>query len=70
MYSMTLDIAEREAVEARIGEDTNLLLLTHVHYKSAARFDMGVALARGESVDEARRRASEAAARVRIDYRS
>ena len=31
---------------------------------------MGIALARGESVDEARRRASDAAARVRIDYRS
>ena len=24
----------------RIGADTNLLLLTHVHYKTAERFDM------------------------------
>ena len=40
LLGLTLDIAEREQVEARIGADTSLLLLTHVHYKSAARFDM------------------------------
>ena len=32
--------AAREEIEARIGADTNLLLLTHVHYKTAERFDM------------------------------
>ena len=40
LLGLTLDIAPREAVERRIGDDTNLLLLTHVHYKSAERFDM------------------------------
>lgn len=40
LLGLTLDIAPRAEVEARIGADTNLLLLTHVHYKSAERFDM------------------------------
>ena len=40
LLGMTLDIAPREEIESRIGDDTNLLLLTHVHYKSAERFDM------------------------------
>ena len=41
VLGMTLDIAPRAAVEERIGADTSVLLLTHVHYKSAERFDMG-----------------------------
>ena len=35
-----LETAPRAEVEGRLGGDTNLLLLTHVHYKSAERFDM------------------------------
>ena len=35
-----LRIEPRTAVEQAIGPDTNLLLLTHVHYKSGERFDM------------------------------
>ena len=40
LLGLTLDIAPRAEVEARIGPDTALLLLTHVHYKTAERFDM------------------------------
>ena len=39
LLGLTLDIGRSE-VEARIGADTDLLLLTHVHYKTAERFDM------------------------------
>jgi kynureninase len=46
LAGLTLDIAPRDQVEGRIGADTNLLLLTHVHYKTAERFDMA-ALTRG-----------------------
>jgi kynureninase len=41
-----LEIAPRAEVESRIGADTNLLLLTHVHYKSGERFDMAGVTAR------------------------
>ena len=41
-----LDIAPRAEVEGRIGPDTALLLLTHVHYKTAERFDMARITAR------------------------
>src|SRR3954468_3758247 len=40
LLGLTLDIAPRAEIEPRIGADTNLLLLTHVHYKTAERFDM------------------------------
>jgi kynureninase len=40
LMGLTLDIAPRAEIEGRIGADTNLLLLTHVHYKTAERFDM------------------------------
>ena len=33
-------VVPREEIEQEIGEDTNLLLLTHVHYKTSERFDM------------------------------
>ena len=48
LLGLTLDIAPRGEIEARIGADTNLLLLTHVHYRPAERFDMAriTALAR------------------------
>jgi kynureninase len=45
---MRLDVVPREAVERAIGADTNLLLLTHVHYKSGARFDMAALTARAK----------------------
>jgi kynureninase len=40
LLGLRLEIAPRAEIEARIGADTALLLLTHVHYKSAERFDM------------------------------
>jgi kynureninase len=43
---LRLEIVPRDQVEARIGEETNLLLLTHVHYKTAERFDMAAITAR------------------------
>ncbi|MGZ8347331.1 MAG: kynureninase, partial [Allosphingosinicella sp.] len=52
LMGLSLDIAPRDEVEGRIGADTNLLLLTHVHYKTSERFDMAAVT----------RRASEAGA--------
>jgi kynureninase len=49
LLGLTLDIAPRAEVEARIGADTNLLLLTHVHYKTAERFDMARITARAKA---------------------
>jgi kynureninase len=46
---MRLRIEPRGAVEAAIGADTNLLLLTHVHYKSGERFDMAALTARAKA---------------------
>ncbi len=43
---LRLEIVPRDQVEARIGEETNLVLLTHVHYKTAERFDMAALTAR------------------------
>jgi kynureninase len=40
LLGLSLDVAPRAQVEDRIGADTNLLLLTHVHYKTAERFDI------------------------------
>jgi len=40
LAGLSLDIAPREEIEARLGPETNLLLLTHVHYKAGFRFDM------------------------------
>jgi kynureninase len=37
---LRLDIAPREEIEARLGPGTNLLLLSHVHFKAGFRFDM------------------------------
>jgi kynureninase len=36
----TLKAVRREALAHALGDDTALLLLTHVHYKTAERFDM------------------------------
>ncbi len=43
---LSLRVEPREAVGQAIGTDTNLLLLTHVHYKTGARFDMAAVTAR------------------------
>jgi kynureninase len=40
LTGLKLEMAPRSEVEGRIGRDTNLLLLTHVHYSSAERFDI------------------------------
>ena len=49
LTGLRLDIALRSEIEARIGPETNLLLLTHVHYKSADRFDMAEVTARARA---------------------
>jgi kynureninase len=49
LMGLTVDVAPRARVEERIGPDTNLLLLTHVHYKTAERFDMARVTARARA---------------------
>lgn len=49
LTGLRLDIAPRAEIEARIGAETNLLLLTHVHYKTADRFDMAGVTARARA---------------------
>lgn len=49
LMNLRLDIAARAEVETRIGPDTNLLLLTHVHYKSAERFDIAHVTAKAQA---------------------
>ena len=39
----------RAAIESAIGPDTNLLLLTHVHYRTGERFDMAGLTARARA---------------------
>lgn len=40
LLGLELDIAPRDQIERRIGDRTALVLLTHVHYKTAERYDM------------------------------
>ena len=40
LRGMELQVVARDAVESSIVTDTNLVLLTHVHYKTGDRFDM------------------------------
>ena len=49
LMGLSLEVAPRARVEERIGPDTNLLLLTHVHYKTAERFDMARITARARA---------------------
>lgn len=49
LLGLRLDIAPRAELEQRIGHDTNLLLLTHVHYKTAERFDMTAVTGRAKA---------------------
>jgi kynureninase len=44
-----LRIAARDEIEDAIGEDVALLLLTHVHYKSGARWDMAALTAKAKA---------------------
>ncbi|WP_026091337.1 aminotransferase class V-fold PLP-dependent enzyme [Blastomonas sp. AAP53] len=39
-HGLVLDAAPREAIMERIGPETALIVLTHVHYKTGERFDM------------------------------
>ncbi|HMG48889.1 MAG TPA: kynureninase [Allosphingosinicella sp.] len=48
LLNLRLDIAPRDALERRLDADTNLLLLTHVHYKTAERYDMARVTARAK----------------------
>jgi kynureninase len=45
-----LKAVPRDAIDAALGDDTALLLLTHVHYKTAERFDMAAWSARAHAV--------------------
>lgn len=40
LLGMRLEVVQRSQVSERIGSDTAVVLLTHVHYLSAERFDM------------------------------
>ena len=40
LLGMTLEVVERDEIAGRIGPDTNLVLLTHVHFRTSERFDM------------------------------
>jgi kynureninase len=50
LLGMKLRVAERSELDEAIGPDTNLLLLTHVHYKAGFRFDMAEVTARAKAV--------------------
>jgi len=49
LAKLRLDVVERDEIEGRIGTDTNLLLLTHVHFKAGSRFDMAAMTARAKA---------------------
>jgi kynureninase len=49
LLGIELRIAARDEIEDAIGEDVALLLLTHVHYKSGARWDMAALTAQAKA---------------------
>ncbi|HEY0043309.1 MAG TPA: kynureninase [Allosphingosinicella sp.] len=49
LTGLDLKVVARDAIDAAIGADTNLLLLTHVHFKAGFRFDMGEVTARAKA---------------------
>ena len=49
LAGMRLNVVAREALAAAIGPETNLLLLTHVHFKAGFRFDMAGVTARAKA---------------------
>jgi kynureninase len=48
LLGLRLEIVPRDQIERRIGPETNLLLLTHVHYRTAERFDIARITARAK----------------------
>ncbi|HEX2763340.1 MAG TPA: kynureninase [Allosphingosinicella sp.] len=49
LAGLRLDVVDRDALDAAIGADTNILLLTHVHFKAGSRFDMAAVTARAKA---------------------
>lgn len=49
LLGMELRVVERDGLKQAIGADTNLVLLTHVHYKAGFRFDMEAVTARARN---------------------
>ncbi|MEA3050772.1 MAG: kynureninase [Sphingomonadales bacterium] len=49
LAGLELEVAERDSLGDRLGADTNLLLLTHVHYKGGERFDMAAVTVRAKA---------------------
>ncbi len=49
LMGMELRVVDRGDLEAAVGQDTNLLLLTHVHFKAGFRFDMAAVTARAKA---------------------
>ncbi|MEA3060992.1 MAG: kynureninase [Sphingomonadales bacterium] len=49
LAGLTLEVAGRDSIESRLGAGTNLLLLTHVHYRGGERFDMAAVTARAKA---------------------
>ncbi len=49
LMGMNLNVVDRSGLEAAIGPETNLLLLTHVHYKAGFRFDMAALTAQAKA---------------------
>jgi kynureninase len=48
LAGLRLDVVDRESLDSAIGPETNLLLLTHVHFKAGFRFDMAEVTARAK----------------------
>jgi kynureninase len=49
LTGLRLDVVERNSLDSAIGPQTNLLLLTHVHFKAGFRFDMAQVTARAKA---------------------
>jgi kynureninase len=49
LTGLDLRIVDRQRIEETLGADTNLLLLTHVHFKAGFRFDMAETTARAKA---------------------
>jgi kynureninase len=49
LAGLRLDVVERDSIEAAIGDETNLLLLTHVHFRTGDRFEMAAVTERARA---------------------
>src|SRR3546814_17936290 len=49
MPNLRLETVDRNRFDEALGPNTNLLLLTHVHYKSGDRFDMAAVTRRAKA---------------------